>query len=57
VGFSVGTESLNCDACSTYVPICAATYAKIFILSLILSDLGFPLLSIFHPLAVKFILV
>jgi hypothetical protein len=40
-----------------HVPICAATCDKIFILLLIGSDLCFPLLSIFHPLAVKFILV
>jgi hypothetical protein len=38
----------------TCVPICASTCTEIFILSLV-SNLGFPLLSIFHPLAVKFI--
>jgi hypothetical protein len=37
----VGTESLNCDACSTCVLICASSCTKIFILSLIVSDLGF----------------
>jgi hypothetical protein len=36
--------------------ICASAKAKIFILSLIVSDLGSPLLFIFHPLAVKFVL-
>jgi hypothetical protein len=37
IGFSVGTESLNHDAYSTFVPIFASTCAKIFILSLIVS--------------------
>jgi hypothetical protein len=57
IGFSVGTESPNHVACSTCVPICASTYAKIFIVSLTVSDLCFPLLSIFHPLDMKFVLV
>jgi hypothetical protein len=39
------------------VPICSSTCgAKIFVLSLV-TDLGFPLLCIFHPLAVKFVLI
>jgi hypothetical protein len=57
IGFSVGIESLNRDACSTCAPVCASTCTKIFILSLIVCYLGFPLLSTFHPLAVKFAFV
>jgi hypothetical protein len=56
VGFSMGTEGFNQDSCSTCVPLCASTYTRIFILSLIVGDLGFPSLFIFHPLAVKFVL-
>jgi hypothetical protein len=55
VGFSVGTEILNRDACSIHVSISAWTCAKIFIL--ITCYLGVPLLSMFHLIAVKFILV
>jgi hypothetical protein len=57
IGFSVGIESLKCDACSTCFSICTPTCAQIFILSLIVGDSGFPLLFIFHPLAEKFISV
>jgi hypothetical protein len=55
VVFSMGTESLNCDASSTYVPLCASTCTKIFILSLV-NDFHFPLLSIFHLLAMKLLI-
>jgi hypothetical protein len=41
VGFSVVTGSLNHDAYSTCVSICASTCSKIFILSLTVTDLGF----------------
>jgi hypothetical protein len=57
VGFSVGTGSPNCDACSTCVPICVSACTKVFILSLFVIDLGFYLLSVFNSLAVKFVLV
>jgi hypothetical protein len=57
IGFSVGTKKLNHDASSPCLPICASTCAKIFILSLTVSDLGFHLLYIFHPFVMKFILV
>jgi hypothetical protein len=53
---SVNIESLNHDNISTWVPISAWTCAKIFILSLVINDFHFPLLSIFHPFAMKFVL-
>jgi hypothetical protein len=39
------------------VPTCASTSPKIFILSLTVNDFHFPLLYVFHPLAVKFDLI
>jgi hypothetical protein len=50
------TLSLKHDASSA---IYESTYTKIFtfIWSLIVNDLGFPLLSIFNPLAAKFVLI
>jgi hypothetical protein len=50
----MGTESLNLDAFSTCVLRNASACAKIFILSLTVSDLCFPLLSIFCRVAPKF---
>jgi hypothetical protein len=52
----IWTLSLNHEANSTLVPLCSSTCLKLFILSLILNYLRFPLLSIFHTLAVKFVL-
>jgi hypothetical protein len=51
------TGSFKYDASSIHLPICASTCAKIFILLLIVNDFPFHLLSIFHPLAVKFVLI
>jgi hypothetical protein len=50
LGFSISTESLDHDAGSTYVPICAKIVLKYFITY---CDWGFPLLPTFHPPAVK----
>jgi hypothetical protein len=56
-GFGVDTESLKHDAGPTAVSICESGCAKIVILSLIVNDFRFNLLPIFHPLAVKFVLI
>jgi hypothetical protein len=48
-------QSLKCDASATYVPTCESIRSKIFILSLTVNDFNLPLLSIFHPRAVKFV--
>jgi hypothetical protein len=57
VVFIVDTESLKHGTSSIHVPIRTSTCTKIFILSLTVNDFHFPLLSTFHPFAVKFILM
>jgi hypothetical protein len=55
VVFSVDNKSLSHDASSTCIPV--STWAKIFILTIIVHYSHFHLLPIFHPVALKFMLV
>jgi hypothetical protein len=51
--FNVATEGLDHDACLTCVPVCASAWSKIFILSLTVGYLGFPLLAICYEICLS----